>query len=125
MDLRWLVDLDLFGAETADAAEELTQDTYHVIEQDLGSNGDDPTRGLGVANMLSGQIPAGFTTTADTELAQDDRIDSVSSTLDIDTSGGPTNGQATLNVTITTNDDLLQQIDLTVPVGSNTAQVAA
>jgi hypothetical protein len=118
MDLRWLADLDPFGAETSGAYEELAQDMYHVVEQDLGSNLDDPTRGLGVANMISGIIPQGFQQNADAMLMADERLSGADCEVVIDTSGGPAATTAAVNVTLTTNDDLLQAINLQVPMGT-------
>lgn len=101
-DLLWLTDMDPFGAETQSDRDELVQDSLHVIEQDLGSNLDDLTRGLGVANILSRPVQAGLAQQAQTELAKDDRVQRVDATITTDDQG-----QQTLNVTIYTNDDVL------------------
>ena len=119
-DLRWLDDLDPNGTETADAGEELVQDLYHVIEEDRGSNLDDETRGLGVANRLSDVLPADFTTTVDRELMDDDRVNTATSTLGVDAQGN-----ATLNVKIEPVDDLLEELNLVVPLVKSTSGSAS
>lgn len=117
-ELRWGTDLDLFGAECADAEEELEQDILHVIEQDKGSNGDDPDRGLGVANVLSSEIPANFAADAERELAQDDRVAQVRVTLEINDVGGPADTVATMSASIQPSDDVLAQLNIEVPFAS-------
>lgn len=101
-DLLWLTDLDISGAETQSDNDELVQDTFHVLEQDLGSNLDDPTRGLGVANLLSKPLPNGITIAASNALADDTRVTRCDATIVTDP-----NGAQSLNVTIYTNDDVL------------------
>lgn len=102
-DLLWLSDMDPFGAETQSDRDELIQDSLHVIEQDLGSNLDDLTRGLGIASILSRPAAAGIATSASTELAKDDRVQRCDATITTDDQGNQT-----LNVTIYTNDDILE-----------------
>jgi hypothetical protein len=109
-ELLWTTDLDLFGAETQSDGDELIQDVLHVIEQDLGSNLDDLTRGLGVANILNKQVPSGLTVAASTEIAKDDRVQRCDATIAVDDQGNQT-----LNLTIYVLDDVL---NLPVPIGT-------
>ncbi len=114
-DLLWLSDLDISGAETQTDNDDLIQDSLHVIEQDLGSNLDDPTRGLGVANLLSKPLPNGITVAASNELAKDDRVTRCDATIVTDP-----NGVQALNVTIYANDDVLN-----LPPVAGTSNVTA
>jgi len=47
-------DLDANGSETASDFQALAQDVYHLLWQSLGSDLDDPTRGVGAEDSLSG-----------------------------------------------------------------------
>ena len=53
-DLVCSPDVDSLGAETQSDLQNLIQDVMHVLQQDLGSNLDDPNRGCGIADYLSG-----------------------------------------------------------------------
>jgi hypothetical protein len=113
VDLAWLSDMDPFASETDDDLDELEQDIVHVIDQDLGSNPDDPTRGLGVGNSSSkalAQNPASITQAAENEVQKDDRVDSCSAMISVDAS----TGIVTLDLTIQVNDDILQP---SIPAG--------
>ena len=127
MDLRWYDDLDPFGAETTSAEEELRQDLLHVILQERGNvpgaNQDDPTRGLAVGDLLSDQIPAGFTREVETELAQDDRVAAVSASIEINDID-PRNPVAVLSVNVQPKDDLMQAFNIQVPLGVGTSKQA-
>lgn len=116
-DLRWLDDLDLWGSDTESAEEELEQDVYHVIEQDKDTNPDDKTRGLGVANLLSDVLPSNFLASADTELAQDDRIDTVTASIERTSLDGITETDV-LSVKIQPSDPTLEALNLQVPFGT-------
>lgn len=109
MDLKWEMDLDLFGGETSTDEEELEQDVMHILEQDRGTNPDDLDRGLGLANILSDLITPGIVASAEEELQKDDRVESASAKL---TQNG---GVATFDVAITVNDDV---VDVSVPIGA-------
>lgn len=91
-DLRCLDDMSLFADECANELEELEQDVYHVLIQESGSNLDDPTRGLGLDDLLSSDdsVLEGIAPRAEVEVAQrDDRIVSVAAQLVRDENGDP------------------------------------
>jgi hypothetical protein len=50
-------DVDPLGAETTSDLQNLIQDVMHVRQEDLGSNLDDPNRGCGIRDYLSGASP--------------------------------------------------------------------
>jgi phage baseplate assembly protein W len=81
MDLVGFDDLDQFGSETQSALEELAQDLYHRLIETRGSNLDDPDRGLGIEDMLSGPYDPGLTQRIEAELRKDDRVDAVQATI--------------------------------------------
>lgn len=74
MDLRAYDDLDPFAAECTDAYEELVQDCYHRLVEAPGSNPDDENRGLGIEDMLSGQVDPQWPRLIEAELRKDDRV---------------------------------------------------
>lgn len=82
-DLRCVDDLDLNAAETQSDLETLEQDVLHILEETLGSNLDDPDRGLGFATLLSGNaLPLQhLASIASSQLTKDDRIDSATTTI--------------------------------------------
>lgn len=82
-ELRWYDDLDSFAAEVASDYEALTQDVYHMLIENPGENLDDPQRGIGVPQMLSGNAANLATICAriDSQLVRDPRIDASKSTL--------------------------------------------
>jgi phage baseplate assembly protein W len=80
-DLRCFDDLDAFGAETSDALEELEQDLYHRLIEPRGSNLDDPDRGLGIEDMLSGEVDPGLKQRIEAELRKDERVTAVSASI--------------------------------------------
>jgi hypothetical protein len=53
-DLVFLNDLDGLASQTSSDFQGLAQDIYHLFLEDLGSNPDDPTRGIGINNYLNG-----------------------------------------------------------------------
>ena len=111
MDLRWLSDMTPDAQETSSDAEEAEQDAMHVIEEDYGSNYDDPTRGLGIASISS---QAMLTSTrsweqkAVTELQKDDRFSTV--TAKIETSD---DGSVWMHIDVDEDGNV---IDVTVPI---------
>lgn len=88
-DLLCELDLDAYGRETTSDLQTLIQDVLHVLIEDLGSNLDDPNRGVGVDNFLSGtqdqlaQLPR----IIEDQLAKDDRINTVSANLETQPDG--------------------------------------
>jgi hypothetical protein len=111
MDLRWLDDMQIDAAETSGDEEELEQDVYHVIEQDYGTNIDDPERGLGIANMSSQALTTStkqWETKSDTEVAKDDRCKRVTSTIEVSD-----DGSTWIRIEVESNEDV---IDVNVPV---------
>lgn len=73
-------DLDLFAQETTSDLQNLEQDVAHVLIETLGSNLDDPNRGVGLPFMLSanaGELTA-LNQTIESELLKDGRLDAVS-----------------------------------------------
>lgn len=83
-DLVCELDLDAYGRETTSDLQSLIQDVLHLLLEDLGSNLDDPNRGVGVENYLSGteeqfaQLPR----IIEEQLGQDDRINNVSAIIE-------------------------------------------
>ena len=75
-DLVCADDLDLFGSETTSELENLIQDVQHVILETLGSNLDDPQRGVGIFTYLSASADKllGLPGIIETQLIEDDRI---------------------------------------------------
>ena len=56
VEIRCFEDMDQFGSETVDELENLAQDLYHRLIEDPGSNLDDPSRGMGLLNVLSAGV---------------------------------------------------------------------
>jgi hypothetical protein len=88
-ELRWGDDFDPTGAETASDLDSLEQDCLHVVAQAMGSNLDDPTRGVNAPGYLGGtsiklaEMPG----IIDAQLQDDPRIASSSSTLSLQSDG--------------------------------------
>jgi len=82
VDLDWWDDLDPFASEITDPVEILIQDTFHMLIESPGSNADDPDRGLGIEDMLSGvaNIPVAEAHIAE-GLQRDPRIDLAVATI--------------------------------------------
>lgn len=76
-------DLDPSGNETTSDAQGLAQDIYHILLETLGSNLDDPNRGIGTMGYLSGSTTAlaGLPSIIDSQLRKDTRIQSSQTTL--------------------------------------------
>jgi hypothetical protein len=76
-------DVDELGLECTSELQVLEQDVYHVLKQELGSNPDDPDRGIGIEGKLSGTetdfllLPSEI----DSQLREDDRIDDSQTTI--------------------------------------------
>ena len=80
-EIRCFEDMDQFGAETADELEDLIQDCYHRLIEPRGSNLDDPSRGLGLEDALSGPEDVALQAKIESELALDPRVTAVSATI--------------------------------------------
>lgn len=80
-DIRCSDDMDFFGEETDDALEDLSQDLYHRLIEDYGSNLDDPDRGLGLKDLLSGTLDPNLTQRIEAELRKDGRVSEVLATI--------------------------------------------
>lgn len=77
------LDVDPLGRETGSDLENLVQDVFHVLLQALGSNPDDPDRGLGIEAVLNASDTAARTISGrvDRELDKDTRISSSSTSF--------------------------------------------
>jgi hypothetical protein len=82
-DLACVGDLDAFGSETGSDLETLEQDVYHILIEEPGSNPDDPTRGIGVESLLSGDISVlqAVPRQIEAQLMKDDRVDQCKASL--------------------------------------------
>lgn len=88
-DLVCDVDLDPFGNETGSDLENLIQDLTHVLVENLGSNPDDPTRGIGISNYLSGtanSLPA-LCGNIEDQFGRDERVSGVTATANRNADG--------------------------------------
>lgn len=83
-DLVCDLDVDPFGGETTSDLQNLIQDVTHVISENLGSNPDDPNRGVGIQNYLSGTLTQLQTCAGaiETQLLEDDRIQACSASIE-------------------------------------------
>ena len=79
-DLVCMLDLDPNGAETTSDLQSLEQDIFHVLINLLGDNPDDPGRGVGIDQYLSGTLDqiAPLAKIIENQIDQDDRVDSCS-----------------------------------------------
>jgi hypothetical protein len=76
-------DMSLYAAETTSDLQTLVQDVTHVLVELLGSNPDDPNRGVGIATYLSGKV-SDFQSVIgiiERQLTTDDRITSCVTTI--------------------------------------------
>lgn len=82
-DLVCVLDLDPNASETTSDLANLTQDIFHVLIELLSSNPDDPDRGVGIDQYLSGTLDdlAKVPRLIENQLDSDDRIDAVSASL--------------------------------------------
>lgn len=88
-DLVGLDDLDPFASETTSDLQSLLQDLYHVLIELPGSNPDDPTRGVGIDQYLSGTLDQLRTLPGviETQFTADDRVDGCTASLESQSSG--------------------------------------
>lgn len=82
-DLVCMQDLDPNASETTSDLQNLIQDVYHVLFELLGSNPDDPDRGVGIDQYLSGTLDdlQKATRIIEAQLGEDDRIDTISANI--------------------------------------------
>lgn len=82
-ELLWGDDMDPGGRETDSDLASLEQDILHIIAQVLGSNLDDPNRGIGAVGYLSGtsQALAGMPALIDAQLLDEPRITSCQTSM--------------------------------------------
>jgi phage baseplate assembly protein W len=82
-DLLCIDDLDPNGGETTSDLQSLAQDVYHILLEPLGSNLDDPARGVGFAGLLSAPSTklAAAANICDSQLRKDSRIQGSQTTL--------------------------------------------
>lgn len=70
-------DLDLGGQEIDDPLAELEQDIFHRLIERPGENIDDPDRGVGLLDALSGPIDNDLARRIEADLHKDSRISAV------------------------------------------------
>lgn len=106
-DLRCLEDLDLYGAECTSALEELVQDLFHRLLERPGENLDDPDRGLGLGDLLSGPVDANkLSALIKRELQKDTRVTSADVTVtEVQNGNGPST--VTIAIVVTVDTDAL------------------
>ncbi len=82
-------DLDPFGGETTSDLQSLIQDIGHILVEDLGSNPDDPNRGIGINNYLNGTVDQfkSLCGLIEAQLRKDNRIHGVSAKVTQDPNG--------------------------------------
>ncbi len=102
-------DLDPFGNEIESDFQGLTQDVRHIIEQALGSNLDDLTKGAGLDQRLSGRAPdiISLAGDIDEQLRSDDRIDSSNTTITDTTQTGDAQASFSIIVEVDVNGQTL------------------
>ncbi len=102
-DLRAVDDLDPYASETSDPLEELAQDLYHRLIEPPESNLDDPDRGLGLEDALSGPFDApSLKARIEAEMRKDSRVDAVVATLTL-----PEVGVVLVDIALEANDQQL------------------
>lgn len=74
-DVLCFEDLDQFGTDIDDPIAELEQDVFHILIETPGSNIDDPDRGLGLEDALSGEYDPKHPALIAAGLEKDPRID--------------------------------------------------
>lgn len=76
-ELILLEDMDLYALETTDPLVQIEQDIIHRLIETPGSNPDDPSRGLGLEDQLSGPFDPQLARRCETECRKDQRLTSV------------------------------------------------
>jgi hypothetical protein len=99
-DLVCLDDIDPSASETTSDLQNLLQDIYHVLIELPGSNPDDPTRGVGIDQYLSGTLTQLQTLPGviDEQLTADPRITGCASS--VQQTSGPFAFTITINVEV-------------------------
>ena len=103
IDVRGLMDLDPMATEITDPLEAYAQDMIHRLIEMPGTNPDDPDRGLGLTQMLSGPIDRSIEGRVVSELSKDSRTDEVTAKL----SAGDGDGVYLLDVLCTADGALV------------------
>ncbi len=101
MDLVAFDDLNSFGLETTSSIQELEQDLFHRLIEPPGSNVDDPNRGLGVEDALSGAIDRTLGARIEAEFRKDSRVYDVRATVTEITSGGNQGASFRIDIDVT------------------------
>lgn len=91
-DILNLEDMDPLGGDTASDLQNLVQDCYHALIELPGTNQDDPYRGVGIMNYLSGNTQqfASLPKDIETDFLRDDRIDTCSCSITTDVNDAQT-----------------------------------
>lgn len=106
-DALCLDDLDAFGTEIDDPLEELAQDLYHRLLEPPGSNIDDPDRGVGLVDMISGSLtPDQIKHAIEMDFQKDDRVAAVSADVQ-QTSSGQAGAEYRITISIEANEGKL------------------
>jgi len=81
VDVLCFDDLDVMGRDLDDPLEELAQDLYHRLIERPGGNIDDPDRGVGIVQMLSGTLDPSIARLVDADFEKDDRVSASHTTI--------------------------------------------
>lgn len=108
MDLVAFDDLNSFGLETTSPIQELEQDLYHRLIERPGANLDDPDRGLGVEDALSGAIDRTLGARIEAEFRKDERVADVRATVTQVTSGSNAGASFRIDIDITADAGVLK-----------------
>lgn len=100
-DLLAIDDLDAYATETTDPLDELAQDLYHRLIEPPESNLDDPDRGFGLEDALSGPFDApSLKARIEAEMRKDSRVDAAVATLTL-----PAVGVVLVDIAIEANEE--------------------
>lgn len=97
-------DLNVFDVDVTDPVEVLWQDVFHRLIETPGSNIDDPDRGVGIEDALSGVFDPNLARRVEADLRKDDRIDAVECVITRDGED-----EYRVDITIEVNGDVLSQ----------------
>ena len=114
-------DVDPLAAETTSDLQNLEQDVLHLLLEAPGSNEDDPLRGIGIMNYLSGTVNdlQSLPRLIEEQLLQDTRISTVD--CNIVATGTPAFPQFTISLVITCDATVIP-LDYTLGPGGLTPQ---
>lgn len=118
LDVRCFDDLDLFAAEITDPQEQLEQDNYHRMIEPPGSNIDDTERGLGLEDMLGGELDPSIGPVTEAELRKDTRNASVRATV-TDVGQGPPQAGAKIRIDLAIETDEGEMLEQSVLAGAS------